>query len=342
MTRKLASIRRISEIRPIEGADNIVIAAVDGWQLITNKENGFKVGDLCVYFEIDSWMPHSLAPFLTKPGSSPKIFNGVEGQKLKTIRLRGQLSQGLILPLTDDLKEFGEGTDVTELLGIQKYEKPIPAQLQGKARGLFPAFLRKTDQERVQNILSDLIRHPGMDADWEVTLKLDGSSMTVYNSGESVGVCSRNLDLHETEDNAFWQVARKKRLIEQMEKFPGYAIQGELMGPGVQGNRENLKELNFYLYDVWSIKDQRYLGKYERWDFLNHNDFEVEDVPYIESTTLAELDKLEGNTLMEKILFYADRPSMHHSIAEGVVFKLHNGSMSFKAISNRFLLKEKD
>ena len=98
--RKLASIRRIADIQPIPGADAIEVCTIDGWKVVAQKAMGYKVGDLVVYFEIDSWIPHKIAPFLTKNAAIPKVFNGVEGERLKTIKLKGTTSQGLILPLS--------------------------------------------------------------------------------------------------------------------------------------------------------------------------------------------------------------------------------------------------
>lgn len=135
MTRKLASIRRIADIQPIRGADAIEVATVDGWRVVV-KKNEFKVGDLALYLEIDSWVPHELAPFLSK-GQEPRVYNGVKGERLRTIRLRGQVSQGLLLRVGErdymyyvmkpdgQLVTVYEGDDVTEFLNIQKWEALI-------------------------------------------------------------------------------------------------------------------------------------------------------------------------------------------------------------------------
>lgn len=148
--RKLASVRRILDIQPIEGADKIVRAQIDGWWVVTAIDNGFKVGDLVCYMEVDSFVPSEVAPFLTKPGQFPKEFNGVKGERLRTIRLRGCLSQGLIIPL-DGLNvayRVEDGMDLTEILKVQQWEAPIAACLAGQAEGSFPGWIRKTDQER--------------------------------------------------------------------------------------------------------------------------------------------------------------------------------------------------
>lgn len=152
--RKLATIRKITELNPIPKADAIEVATVDGWKAVV-KKGDFKVGDLAIYLEVDSWVPYELAPFLSKD-KEPKEYNGVKGERLRTIKLRGQLSQGLLLPIDVAYNEdppdydhvFLEGDDVTELLGIQKWERPVPAQLAGLMKGSFPSFIPKTDQER--------------------------------------------------------------------------------------------------------------------------------------------------------------------------------------------------
>lgn len=154
-TRQLATIRRIAEVNLIEGADKIVAYRVDGWWVVDQKDR-YQIGDLVVYLEVDSWVPFEVAPFLTK-GKEPREFEGVKGERLKTIRLKGQLSQGLLLPLTHAFNDgdgcvllkdevVQEGDDVTELLGVIKWEKPMSAQLAGMARGNFPSFIPKTDQ----------------------------------------------------------------------------------------------------------------------------------------------------------------------------------------------------
>jgi RNA ligase (TIGR02306 family) len=202
--RKLASIRRISEVKAIEGADKIVAYRVDGWFVVDSKDK-YQVNDLVVYCEPDSWIPHSIAPFLTKPDQFPKVYKDVEGQKLRTIRLKGQLSQGLLLPTfkvpnqphivcvqdTDGIPlPFVEGDDVSSALGIQKWEADIPAQLQGQTKGSFPSFIHKTDQERIQNI-RNLQQY--QDTLFEVTEKLEGSSISIFFNNGEFGVCSRNV-----------------------------------------------------------------------------------------------------------------------------------------------------
>lgn len=147
--RKLATIQRVAEKKPIEGADLIEAIRINGWWVVSKKDE-FAIDDLVCYFEIDSWIPTELAPFLSK-GKEPKEYNGVKGERLRTVKLKGQISQGLILHRCiafDKVGEIYEDMDVTELLGIQKYEAPIAACLAGLVRGNFPSAIPKTDQER--------------------------------------------------------------------------------------------------------------------------------------------------------------------------------------------------
>ena len=167
--RKLASIQKIEEIKSIEGADAIEAFRVLGWWVVDRK-GAHKVGDLVIYLEIDSWVPAELAPFLSK-GQEPRVYNGIKGERLRTIKLRGQVSQGLLLSIgsenlrkvlidnnSDLLFEFAEvNLNLTEALGIQKWEAPISPQLAGQAAGSFPtSLIPKTDQERIQNCFGDI------------------------------------------------------------------------------------------------------------------------------------------------------------------------------------------
>jgi RNA ligase (TIGR02306 family) len=340
--RKLASIRTIEAILPIEGADAIEVAKIGGWKVVTQK-GIYKEGDVAIFCEIDSWIPHELAPFLSK-GKEPREFNGVKGERLRTIRLRGQLSQGLLLSLSsleNILSETWEdGTDVTEFLGIQKWEMPVNAQLQGEAKGNFPSQIPKTDSERVQNLSASLITGLYKNKErFEVTEKLEGSSMTCYLLDGVFGVCSRNIDLKETEGNTFWKVARREKIEEKMrvefEHFEGVAIQGELIGPGIQGNYYNLPDHEFYVFDIFDCDEQEYLKSSERECIIEAID--LKHVPVIKHSFALPfpsvdhlLEMAEGSSeLNDKIT------------REGIVFKLVNGSFSFKAVSNKYLMGEK-
>ncbi len=198
MERKLVTIRTISNIKPIEGADNIELAFVDGWQVVV-KKGEFSIGDYAFYFEIDSFLPTDRPEFAFLKPSNGKVtvYNGVEGHRLRTIRLRKQLSQGLLVPINPEaniaetFNPTAERQDYSAAFGVQKWERPIPAQLIGTVRSTFPThIIPKTDQERVRNIIGDLkeriLQNP--EEAYEVTIKLDGSSMTVYKYGDDIGV----------------------------------------------------------------------------------------------------------------------------------------------------------
>jgi RNA ligase (TIGR02306 family) len=328
MTRKLASIRRISSLSPIPNADFIELAKVDGWQVIV-KKGEFEVNDLVVYFEIDSFVPTFVCPFL----KNQREYNSVMGSHLKTIKLKGVISQGLILPrsvCTSVLHK--EGMDVTSELEVQLYEKPIPAQLSGIAKGNFPSFIPKTDQERIQNI-SDELWSKYRTVQWEVTEKLDGSSMTMYFKDGMFGVCSRNLELDRSqENNTFVQVASAyEDLMSEFEA--NIAVQGELVGPGIQGNHYRLSKPEFYLYNVYDIDAQRYISPAKARVMAIQLDMHY--VPVIHEKTLLPETK-------EEVLMSADSFSwLNDSLIpnEGVVYKSSLGS--FKAISNKWLLNEK-
>jgi RNA ligase (TIGR02306 family) len=343
MTRKLASIAEITLIKPIEGADAIECAIVNGGWPVVVKKGEYQVNDLAIYLEIDSWVPHELAPFLSK-GQEPREYNGVKGERLKTVKLRGQVSQGLLLPI--DLTFFRDiGTDLTESLSIQKWEAPIPSQLQGTMRGNFPHFIPKTDQERCQNLRKDIFETHKDDV-YEVTTKLDGSSMTVYVKDGEIGVCSRNIDLVETEGNTFWKAARQQNIVDTLlelsaEKGEEYAIQGELIGEGIQGNPEKLTGHKFFLFDIYSITVGRYLKVDERYsilDKLNMNGASIEHVPIVESS----LRVAQAYETIDELLEFAEGPSLNpQTKREGLVFKSWESDFSFKAISNSYLLKTK-
>lgn len=334
--RKLASLRTITEIRPIEGADAIECAIIDGAWHVVVKKGEFKANDLAVYFEIDSWIPHELAPFLSK-GKEPRVFQEVRGEKLRTVRLRGQLSQGLLLPI-DVLKDI----DLSIALGVNKYEPPINAQLQGLSRSNFPGFIPKTDLERCQNLKGYIFEQFPHD-EYDITIKLDGSSMTVYLEEDELRVCSRNIDLKETEGNAFWMAARKQNLETKIklisaQYFDGrpIALQGELIGEKIQGNPEKLTGQAFYLFDIYDIQEAKYEGNTK---FIA-DAVDLLHVPVIKGK--AKLRDLPIHDL-DGLLKLADGNSLNPNTArEGLVFKSHNRDFRFKVISNEYLLKEKE
>ena len=364
--RALATIRRVAEKRPIEGADRIEAVRIDGWWVVSQK-NLYEVGDLVVYFEIDSWIPHEIAPFLTREGKEPKDYNGVPGQRLKTIRLRGQLSQGLILPLTDvKLANAKEGDNVTEALNIQLWEKPVPAQLRGQVKGSFPThIIPKTDQERIQNIPKIL---EDQDTAYEITVKYDGTSLTVFFSEElGPGICSRNIRFKVNEQNKQNNLYVKTALntglydaVVQYYELTGrqIAVQAEIVGPKIQDNRMHFEDTKVIVFDIWDINKQEYLLPLDRLmtiltlqDFFNAWIYLAEVFENYKPLTSYNLRNLQIKTV-EDIIAFAEKPKDFNQdfegmapyrkddcILEGFVFKAFDGSKSFKVINNNYLLK---
>jgi len=361
--RQLATIQSIAEIKAIPNADAIEAVRINGWWCVA-KKGEFKVGDKCVYFEIDSLLPADSPVFaFMSRGSKPKTLT-VEGKtytgyRLKTIRLKGQVSQGLALPLGlfphpsgfELSFEFSDvGADVSDLLGIVKYEAPIPAQLSGQVKGNFPCFLPKTDEERVQNMEEVIKRHVG--EEFYVTEKLDGSSMTVYKKDGLLGVCSRNLDLVETEGNTLWKLANRYSLKEHLPD--GFAVQGEVVGEGIQSNPLKLKGQDFYVYNVYDFVKGEYLDYDSMKQFCD--DLGLEMVPIIDAHFI--LDEFYSNvpnllTLAEGVTYLNTNPETGAGPKrEGIVIRpvkeqreMIRGSeqrFSFKIISNEYLLDEKE
>ena len=337
MERKLATIRVISDIRPIEGADMIELATVGGWNIVVAKNVGHKVGDHVVYCEIDSFLPiKEEFEFLRK--SSYKKMGDQEGFRLKTIKLRGQVSQGLILPMSvfgDFSWTAYEGLDVTNRLGIVKYEPPIPAELSGKVKGGFPSFLHKTDEERVQNLVKEYGEYKFTSThQFYMTEKLDGSSATFYMNEGEFGVCSRNLELLETEGNTFWKVARELDLENKLKDKGNTCLQGELIGEGIQGNPYKIKGQTVHFFNAFDIDKQARLGINEFLILLD--EMELTPVPILDVAMLLP-DTVKG------MLELAEGKSRLNDKTEreGVVVRSLDNTISFKAISNKFLLSEK-
>lgn len=337
--RKMATIRRISAVESIPNADSICTYGIDGWKVV-DTIGKYNVGDLVVFCEIDSFIPNSIAPFLTAPDRFPKEYLGIKGEKLRSKKLKGALSQGLLLPLScipqNDLEWTDPiGVDVSELLGIVKYDPPLPAQLAGQAKGNFPSLVPKTSQERIQNI--NLEKYYG---EYEVTEKLEGSSCTFFLDLEgNFEVCSRNLSLKEDENNSFWKAAHMYNVKEKMleNNLLGYAIQGELVGEGIQGNIYNIKGVDFYVYDIYDVKEGEYLEALARRSIATQ--LNLKHVPVI------DLVKYVGDVSKDELLSYAEGKSQLNpkQEREGCVYKnLMDTTKSFKCISDRYLLKEKD
>jgi RNA ligase (TIGR02306 family) len=334
--RKLASIQRIKELEPIEGADAIEKATVLGWQLVV-KKNEFKVGDLAVYCEIDCLMPDKPEFEFLKP----------RGMRVRTIRLRGQVSQGICFPLSILPPDFdiSEDNDCTGVLGIEKYEPPIPACLSGIAKGRFPSFIPKTDETRVQVLQKLLDKYRGEKC--YITEKVDGSSGTFYINNGEFGVCSRNLELLEDTENSFWKVARQMDIEGKIRSLKGnFALQGEVIGEGIQDNKLHLKGQTIRFFNAFDI---------DKFEFLQFEKFvELFEKLHLPTVPIITKDYELSNNIEEIIKMATIKSTICPDVwAEGIVIRplnekidlllsnenFNNGRVSFKAINPEFLLK---
>lgn len=331
--RKLATIRTVNETRPIDGADMIELAVVDGWKCVT-KKGEFSVGDAVIYCEIDSFLPvRDEFEFLRK--SSLKTMDEREGFRLRTVKLRGQISQGLLLNPSLLGRPYQVGEDVTDELGIVKYEAPVPACLGGEVVGGFPAFIAKTDEERIQNLASDFSSYRGKE--FYVSEKIDGTSFTAFVKDGEFGVCGRNWQLADDPVNSHWRVVHSLSLHERMPSLGrSLAVQGELVGPGIQKNRYGLKEPTVFVFNVFDIDASAYLEKSAMEAVSEQLGLAI--VPPIGKTAVPET--------IDEILAIAEGKSTlnPNTEREGLVWVHGSGDdrISFKTISNRFLAKGGD
>lgn len=369
--RSLTTLREVKEIHSMKNADRIQLAVIDGWTAIV-KKGEFEEGDIGVFFEIDSFLPAADERFEFLTARGTKTVDGEERVRIRTQRMRGELSQGLFMPLSmfpeveDKVKELGitlneamdEGTDFSELLNVTKYERPEPKA--PNASGNFPSFLQKTDENRIQNVYgkfsnnyTDIMFYP--------TLKLDGSSTTVafvdsetykemYKADEDsivttstiddveyhVIVCSRNLQIKNDEDSHFIKALTNGNVFEKIVEMGKYlgrsiAIQGECMGPGIQGNPEQFSGFRFYAFNIWDIEKRDYIPYDISMSLFE--DFEVLQVPNID----APFKPFRQFETIQELLKYSDGKSINAAKREGIVYK-SSGNLSFKVISNDWLL----
>ncbi len=341
MRRKLASIQRVLDIVPILKADSIELVRINGWQCVT-KKGEFRVGDLGVFFEIDA-IPPETEPFLflwmpknAQPGEAvvrPAKF------RIRTMTLRGALSQGLFMPFsTFGLEGVTAGDDVTERLGVGKYEPPPPAGM-GEWRGPFPQIISKTDEMRVQSVpdvLQELKHRP-----YAITMKYDGTSSTylIHPQTAEFHACSRNQSIRDGA-NLYWEMARQYDLEAVLRRSPHLAIQGEIVGPGIQKNPLGLKKRELFVFSVFDLQSLQFLGHDETRTALAMMGLSAVE-------TLERGDSFDYSQQQLLALAEGKYPGTTNE-REGIVIRAIpetfsptlSSRLSFKAISNRYLLKE--
>lgn len=340
--RKLVTLKRITDIRPIEGADAIELAVVGGWQSVV-KKGEFSVGDPVAYFEIDAFLPASVPAFesfvarSSKTVVHPDTNEEVTGHILKTARLRGALSQGLVIA-PSEVGLLAEATqeqvdEQMKTLGVFKWEAPLPAGTGGQQVGNFATDrVQKTDSERVQNLSDEFLA--GLVAeDWVPTEKVDGTSATFIKEDGKIRAFSRNFEIR-AEGNSYGSVIERFGLDELMPE--GAIIQGEIFGPGIQGNPVRVPQISFLVFNV---------------KFIDGHESTAEFDEFVATHKVPTVDLTLPRTIEEAVAQVFDRKSLINPQvqSEGVVWWNTKGiefselgfRPNFKAINNKFLLKQK-
>lgn len=364
MARKLASVVELASCDPIRDSDRLSVAkmAGKGWQVVVGRGE-FRPGDLCVYFEIDSFLDpkderyaflreRCLRKIVSKSGAVLR-----EGLRIKTLKLRGVVSQGLLMPLAafPELTGAGPGDDVTADLGVEHFDevaeqlRPLTGKgLAGDVMGPFPSMVPKTDEERIQNLGDWFTTMKGRV--WQVTQKHDGMSCTIAYSptidpDNPLIVCSRNNRMKRETANGeipvVWRMAEKYRVLEALKAAYGrdgseYALQGEVVGPGIQSDRGGEKEHEFRAFRMWDVRAQAYVrpdrlvAMCAEWGVPHAN---------VLRDGFRFFDEI---TTMEDALKFAEGKTPNGREREGVVLKTVDSGdyASFKIVSNRYLLRE--
>ena len=356
MSRKLTTVRKIDNITKIENADRVELCHIDGWRSVVLKDK-FKIGEYVLFIEADAAImsiDDKRFEFLRKP-SYKAIKSGdtvlAECLRVRTVRLAGQISQGIVMKLDDfrsdiDLADSLE-VSLDDVLNIKHYDKLLDSfsHILGKGapieqRGSFPSFVPKTDEERLQNLPEYFEEHK--DTEFEVSVKYDGSSMSVGYSptnfpDEPFFVCSRNFMLKTDNDNNFCRVAKKlnlKEILEKYYKFDGLelCIQGELVGPKVNGNRDKHKEHNFYVFRIYDITNKIFLLPDQRWNLCQEH-----NIPHV--PIVGKGDMFRFHETIDDFIELTKFKSENGNQIEGLVFKSLDGETSFKVINPDYLIR---
>jgi RNA ligase (TIGR02306 family) len=315
---QLTKIVKITELNPIDGADRIERATVLGWSVVVRKAI-HKVGDTVLFVFPDSKIPKK---FLDES------YEGDEKVRLKTVKMKGQYSAGLILPLSvlPQDTELDINKDYADILGIEKYEAPIPANLSGKVLGSFPTHLvSKTDELNYRSnpeAIAELGEERFKGVEFIATLKLDGTSATyAYNKQtmqNAFRVCSRNLELERDEENTYWKIAKQYQIEEKLKEHNLFlGIQGEIVGESIQGNPMKLKGQHFYVFLIKDLEEGRWLG----WDEMVEicNKIGLQTVPVIARYRNDELPHISDLQIFANKLTYSNGGH-----AEGMVLRTVN------------------
>ena len=333
--RALVTIQRVKKISPIPDSDFLETAHVMGWQCVV-KKGDFREGDLGVYFEVDSFLPvEERYEFLRKSSYKENPDNG-EGFRIRTAKMRGQLSQGLLIPYSafSELQDSKEGDDVTEKLRVKKWFVPETNTAGGVVIGERPHGIPTSDETRIQSapeMLDELKGKP-----YYITTKMDGTSGTVYYIDGKVGCCSRNKEIKDEETALYWTPTYRHGLKEKLAaRGKNIVLTGEICGPGIQKNKLKLQRVEWYVFDAIDVDS----GKYLPYDDMCKlcNDLGIATVPLEER---GESFSYTLETLLEKAK--GKYPSGQEK--EGIVVRDVNSpkSVSFKVLNNDALLKEKD
>ena len=343
--RKLASIQRIWNIEPIEGADRIELAHVLGWQCVVNKGQ-FQPMDIGVYFEIDSFLPIRPEFEFMRTSSYKKTDIMGEGFRLRTMRFRGQISQGLLLPLSQfpEIPANAEiGTDVTELLGVRKWEIEERATTGGTVIGNLPYDIPHTDETRVQEEPELIQAFAGLE--YYISTKMDGSSHSIGIDENGFHVTGHNYEYKDDGNSSFYELVKARGYREKMEAFAkengltALTIQGELCAPGIQRNRLRLSKPEWYVFTVRENGKRVGLNRMlEVCAALGMEHVPIEEVG---------VDLPSKYPTVEALLERADGDYPNGGKKEGIVVRptepvfcpLISASLSMKIVSNKYLLK---
>lgn len=346
--RKLASIQRVWKIEPIEGADRIELAHVLGWQCVVNKGQ-FKPMDLAVYFEVDSFLPVR-EEFEFLRGSSYKNSDIMgEGFRLRTMKFRGEISQGLLMPigafpeLQSNSGHENLGDDVSEILGVKKWEVEERATTGGTICGGLPICVPHTDETRIQAMPELIEQFKGIG--YYITTKMDGSSHSVAIDENGFHVTGHNYEYKDDGSSAFYEMIKGVGLREKMRDYYDqntlfdFTIQGEFCAPGIQKNRLKLTKPAWYVFTI--IKNGERMSLVEMRKVCR--EFGLDMVPVEE----VGVDLPSVYPSVESLLARADGDYPNGGKKEGIVVRplepvfcrQIGGPLSFKVVNNNYLLK---